>query len=250
VYSPTAKEGFPRQPTEDATAFRPVHRPPIALVTLLDDGQRVGETFRLRAGRLTLGRTDGDVKIPHDSMISTRHAEVVWVENGGQYLVRDLGSTNGTFARIDECLLRDGQEILLGSRRYRFEVAAELGIRTESEQTTVKGTMPWRPADSVGTSSALAFLIEILPDAEGRRIPLDYDSQTIGRSHPSCDVPLVDDPYLSAVQATIQRDDRNRWQIISASECLNGVWLRFQATSVAQSGHFHIGEQRFTVRVL
>jgi FHA domain len=35
----------------------------------------------------------------------------------------DLQSTNGTFVRIGNALLRHQQELLIGSRRYRFDAA-------------------------------------------------------------------------------------------------------------------------------
>src|SRR5687767_9878591 len=54
---------------------RPTGRPPVALLVLLDDGERSGEEIRIRGERFVLGRTEGDVTIPHDSLISGKHVE-------------------------------------------------------------------------------------------------------------------------------------------------------------------------------
>ena len=86
----------------EAQPERPVERPPIAMLCVLDDGKLDGEWLRLRADRTVIGRTDGDVRIPHDGLISGRHAEIVRqrVPNGYRWLLADLQSTNGTFVRI------------------------------------------------------------------------------------------------------------------------------------------------------
>jgi len=57
-------------------------------------------------------------------MISRNHAEVVR-QPDGTYQVRDLGSRRGTFVgsrKIDSAALRDGDELLIGPLRLRFEV--------------------------------------------------------------------------------------------------------------------------------
>lgn len=60
----------------DVQSERPTRRPPMALLGILDDGKLEGEWLRLRAERTVLGRTEGDILIPHDGMISSRHAEL------------------------------------------------------------------------------------------------------------------------------------------------------------------------------
>src|SRR5439155_19569987 len=56
--------------------YRPTQRPPMALLCILDDGSDEGEIVRLRADKYTLGRIEGDITIPHDALISARHAEL------------------------------------------------------------------------------------------------------------------------------------------------------------------------------
>src|SRR5690349_275000 len=50
--------------------FRPLMRPPMALLRIYDDGEETFETVRIRKSSFTIGRVEGDVTIPHDNMIS------------------------------------------------------------------------------------------------------------------------------------------------------------------------------------
>src|SRR5947209_5349177 len=47
---------------------RPTQRPPVASLTLFDDGKTDGELLRLRAARFVLGRSEGDFLLPHDEL--------------------------------------------------------------------------------------------------------------------------------------------------------------------------------------
>src|SRR4051812_2229801 len=78
---------------------RPLQRPPVALLCVIDDGKADGEWLRLRADRHVLGRVDGDVRVPHDALMSAAHAELVRekAKRGYQWALNDLGSTNGTW---------------------------------------------------------------------------------------------------------------------------------------------------------
>src|SRR5258705_2679584 len=75
--------------------------------------------------RATIGRAAGsDVQID-DPMVSIAHAEIVR-QLDGSFHVRDLNSRRGTFVgttRITEAVLADGDEILIGPMRLRFEAA-------------------------------------------------------------------------------------------------------------------------------
>src|SRR4029079_944812 len=98
-------------------------RPPMALLTVYDDGRNDGQKIRLRGDVSVIGRTQGDVIIPHDERISGRHAEIRRTQEGGdwKWLLVDLGSTNGTYVRVHKCSIKSGQELLIGHRRFRFE---------------------------------------------------------------------------------------------------------------------------------
>ncbi|HEY0985576.1 MAG TPA: ATP-binding protein [Kofleriaceae bacterium] len=75
--------------------------------------------------RSSIGRAgSNDIQLD-DPMVSRNHAEVVR-QSDGTYSVRDLGSQRGTYVgsrKVAEASLRDGDELLIGPTRFRFETA-------------------------------------------------------------------------------------------------------------------------------
>jgi pSer/pThr/pTyr-binding forkhead associated (FHA) protein len=69
-----------------------------------------------------LGRAEDNDIILHDRFVSAHHAEVVSVGDG--FVLRDLGSTNGTFCNgvrvIGEVPLREGDRIGIGTSVFAF----------------------------------------------------------------------------------------------------------------------------------
>jgi len=76
-----------------------------------------GEIFHVRTDRVVIGRTHGSIAIGHDVAMSASHAEIARVDTGGQYawVLRDLGSSNGTLVRARAITLRQGTTLQLGS---------------------------------------------------------------------------------------------------------------------------------------
>lgn len=81
-------------------------------------------TFELLEGVHVVGREAGlTVPLPNESTVSRRHAEIV--RNGDSIIVRDMGSTNGTFVNgtrlIGEQSIRVGDSVQFGSVQFRVE---------------------------------------------------------------------------------------------------------------------------------
>ncbi len=78
--------------------------------------------FLLKTGVNSVGRGDtNDLQI-HDPSVSTHHAAII--VDGSGVLIKDLGSTNGTFvnhAPVTEATLRAGQSLRLGSVELIFD---------------------------------------------------------------------------------------------------------------------------------
>jgi pSer/pThr/pTyr-binding forkhead associated (FHA) protein len=87
---------------------------------VLADGRRIG----LGDEPVTIGRLP-ECEVPvNDPNVSRRHAEVR--RQGADYVVVDLGSTNGTRvngAGVRERRLADGDEISVGNTTLRFEAS-------------------------------------------------------------------------------------------------------------------------------
>ncbi|NMR21551.1 FHA domain-containing protein [Cellulomonas fimi] len=84
-------------------------------------GPSAGARFLLDAPRTVAGRSvDADIFLD-DVTVSRRHAE--FVREGEDFVVRDIGSLNGTYinrTRIDQAILRAGDEVQIGKYRLTF----------------------------------------------------------------------------------------------------------------------------------
>jgi pSer/pThr/pTyr-binding forkhead associated (FHA) protein len=75
----------------------------------------------LDADRTTAGRHPGSDIFLDDVTVSRKHAE--FIRRQERFVVRDVGSLNGTYVRrdrIDEAVLRDGDEVQIGKFRMVF----------------------------------------------------------------------------------------------------------------------------------
>jgi pSer/pThr/pTyr-binding forkhead associated (FHA) protein len=244
-----ALQGRPEPPADDGTRpFRPFHRPPMAQLCVYDDGLDKGEWVRMRGERLVIGRTEGDVLIPHDPMMSSRHAEIVrWLDAGRfRWRLSDLRSTNGTFVRLNTFQLKHNQEILIGSHRFRFHAAPPLAEPPPAAGATPPGTRGW---ESVSVTDVMPALVELTAQGEGQRFLVSQPDVWIGRDATQCLVVIPDDPLVSPRHAHLHRDGKNRWHMTNANS-LNGLWLRVDEVAIDTSCQFQLGEQRFLMKVL
>ena len=84
-------------------------------------GPNAGSRFLLDADVTTAGRHPESDLVLDDVTVSRRHAE--FVREGDRFLVRDVGSLNGTYlnrGRIDAAALSGGDEVQIG--KYRLVV--------------------------------------------------------------------------------------------------------------------------------
>jgi general secretion pathway protein A len=92
----------------------------MARLEVLHRDQLIGE-YRIRPGKLIIGRTaDNDVQI-QSRFISRHHAQVVSDLNGS--VLEDLNSTNGVFIRaqrVKQQTLADGDIIQIGEHKLLY----------------------------------------------------------------------------------------------------------------------------------
>ena len=213
-------------------AFRPLNRPPLGLLTALDDGQtNFGETWRIRGAQHVIGRNAGNTIIPHDGDISAKHAEITcrWLDGQYRWLLADLGSTNGTFVRGRRLPLVHGKQIILGSRRYEFLVSGSHSAQHRQGQT-------------------LALLKEISSRDGASAIQLSGQRTTLGTDTNRCDGVIAGDPFVDTVHAQVFLHQPGKW-IIEDLESLNGVWLRINRIELRDGVQFQLGEQRFVFQL-
>lgn len=92
-------------------------------------GPNAGSRFLLDAERTSAGRhTSSDIFLD-DVTVSRKHAEFVRAPDpvtGPGFRVRDVGSLNGTYVnreRIDDVVLRPGDEVQIGKYRMDFHLS-------------------------------------------------------------------------------------------------------------------------------
>ena len=92
-----------------------------AALVIRAGGGRVGESFPLEDGRITIGRRPDSAVFLDDVTVSREHATLV--RRGGDWLLDDAGSLNGTYVnrkRIDSHRLEDGDELQVGKYKLTF----------------------------------------------------------------------------------------------------------------------------------
>lgn len=231
-------------PADDTVPLRPVHRPPMGVLTVFDDGGTDGEVVRVRPDAFVIGRSEGDLRIPHDGMMSARHARLSREFDRGRYrwFLTDLESRNGTFIRVNAAPLQHGSVVLIGSRRYRFHDATHQPAGTTGAGAATVGFQAVNPAD------LFPSVAEVRPDgSEGTPFLLHQDAATIGRDSKRCAL-VLDDPMASPVHARFFRDGKGGWQVENLGS-LNGTWVKVARAPVGRGAQFLLGEQRFHFRV-
>ena len=100
--------------------------PPGIGLLVVRHGPDAGSSFRLEAEHTNVGRHPDSEIFLDDITVSRRH--VILDRTPAGYVLRDVGSLNGTYVnrdRADEALLRHGDEIQVGRYRLSFVVGAD-----------------------------------------------------------------------------------------------------------------------------
>jgi pSer/pThr/pTyr-binding forkhead associated (FHA) protein len=224
-------------------------RPPIAVLTVCDDGKLDGEVIRIRDQRFVIGRSEGDLKIPIDGRISSRHIEITLQTVGGQHrwVVTDLQSTHGMFVRVSRTVLAERAEFLVGNGRYRFDSPQALADATVAQvaDPAVSGaTQGWDGSPSPFRPPAVT---ELIGNEIGNRILLVKPEYWIG-TDPTCSICGPDDPFCELRHVRLFRSPNGSWYA-EHNRTQNGLWLRMSQIVVDSVVRFQIGEQRFLLKV-
>lgn len=240
ISGPTSSRLQGPEATTAEAPFRPTLRPPVPILTVLDDGALdEGEEIRIRKESFVIGRSSGDLVIPLDATLSGRHAEIRLTGDHGrrQWTLHNLESVNGTFVRVSIATLGDDSIVILGTRRFRFERPQPAAPREANRDATLKLD------EHVAAAARWPRLVDASIRPNAPRFQLESDHVTIGRKGTPCGIQL-DDPQIAPVHAEIFLDTGGVWKI-SSRKTRNGVWVNTAATLLQSCCFFQCGEQRF-----
>ena len=105
------------------------------------DGGSKGKKIDLNEKRITVGKKEGNTLAVDDRAVSRNHFEIVPEEDS--FLLRDLGSTNGTYindTKVREAYLVPGDLIRIGSSRLEF-IAFDEKVQIEPSEHTSFGQL-------------------------------------------------------------------------------------------------------------
>lgn len=109
--------------------------PSTSALLIMQRGPSAGARFLLDDDRTVAGRSpDADIFLD-DVTVSRKHVE--FVREGGGFVVRDVGSLNGTYVnrtRIEQALLRSGDEVQIGKFRMTFHPSPARGAAGGGDQ--------------------------------------------------------------------------------------------------------------------
>ncbi len=134
-------------PLEDTTRMAPAPAPQgqaaqqdAYLVVLA--GSNLGEMYKLENERTVIGRSENaDIRLIDDG-ISRDHAQLV--KDGGQFVLEDMGSTNGTFCngdRVQRQVLSEGDKLLLGSTtilKFSYQDRLEEAFQRQMSESALR----------------------------------------------------------------------------------------------------------------
>lgn len=93
----------------------------IGRLALVIGRDATGNAYPVPEAGLHLGRERGDVLFPEDGYVSGLHCRISW-QNGKLWLT-DLGSSNGSFVRLQkEATLTNGDVLLMGQQLFRVSL--------------------------------------------------------------------------------------------------------------------------------
>lgn len=118
------------------------------------DPRFAGRSYEFAREKTTVGRADDNLLVIRDASISSHHCEIL--VNGGEVIVRDLNSRNGTFVNGER--LRDQQRQVRDGARVRFgTVEATVEIEPQDEQddaTAITAVISYKQAMNQGARPA------------------------------------------------------------------------------------------------
>jgi len=109
----------------------------MAKLVILSEGL-TGRSHELKVDKTTIGRVEDNTFQIAEPSVSSHHCEVLM--RGTDVVIKDLGSTNGTFIngeKISESVLKPGQTLRLGQIEMRLESGTAAPSKKPVDSTMV-----------------------------------------------------------------------------------------------------------------
>lgn len=108
-----------------------------------------GRSYDLATERTTVGRVEDNAFQIAEPSVSSRHCEILL--RGGDIVVKDLNSTNGTFIngeKVSESVLKPGQTLRLGNVELKLDAPGASAASAPAASAPAQASAPAAPAAS------------------------------------------------------------------------------------------------------
>lgn len=207
------------------------------LILIRGDQGASGVTYLLHGTEHITGRQDAQILFPEDTWLNAKHANFVY--RGDKLVVRDEGSTNGVYVRVQKpAPLKGGDFVLCGQQLFRLDPTPKDSSGPDPDETffysSPKQPSPFR-------------LVQILAGgADGMVYCAGEEGITVGREE--CDMNFPDDAFLSGQHAKVESvGDAYRVTDLGSK---NGTFVRVRGEhELAHSDYVFVGHQLLRVEM-
>jgi predicted component of type VI protein secretion system len=157
----------------------------MAKLVILNQGM-TGRTLDLNVERTTVGRVEENTFQITDGSVSSRHAEIIL--RGTDIVIKDLGSTNGTFIngeKITEAPLKPGQILRFGQIELKIDDGKPVSAQQAPAQATPAPAAAPAPAPapapkrSEGGTMVMTRGVSLTDLEQGGTRPPGFDTNTV-----------------------------------------------------------------------
>jgi len=204
----------------------------------LTQSAKVDGEYTLFGEGLTIGRTEGDLKFPNDSSMSSPHAHI-FVQNG-QPMVEDLNSQLGIFIRLKGVFtLEDRDIIIIGGQLLRFESKPEIIAAAAAMAITVPSVTRTLREDA-------ARLVRLNCENPGDQKVLALAKEEVHFGRTAGDYTFPSDRFMSRNHARVYL--RGEDYFLEDLSSLNGTFAKVRGQSPIPLGtSLRVGKEVFVV---
>jgi predicted component of type VI protein secretion system len=149
----------------------------MAKLVILNQGM-TGRVLELNVERATVGRVEENTFQIADASVSSRHAEILL--RGGEVVIKDLNSTNGTFIngeKISEAALQPGQTLRFGQVELKIDDGKPVGAQQAPPVAAAPAPAP-APKKSEGGTMVMSRGVSLSDLENTAARPPGFDTNT------------------------------------------------------------------------